>query len=54
MAELELDLETLAVAHLVALKKESQELKQKAYHIDKLIEELSDSLNGRYAGVGDA
>lgn len=52
-SELPLQLETLAVAHLMALRKQSQELHQAAYALDKEIEVLQDSLNGRYQGDGD-
>ena len=44
----DLELEAMAVAHLFHLKKESQRLKQEAYRLDHLIEELQDSLNGKY------
>ena len=44
----DLELEAMAVAHLFHLKKESQRLKQEAHRLDHLIEELQDSLNGKY------
>lgn len=52
-SDLPLELETLAVAHLMALRTKSRELHQAAYALDKEIEELQDSLNGRYKGDGD-
>ena len=52
-SDLPLVLETMAVPHLMALRKKSHELHQAAYALDKEIEELQDSLNGRYQGDGD-